>query len=304
MKRCSLALMLLLAACAPKPPIRTALRGNLAELKRDIQSARRAGNLDSNAVVKLAQAVVERELTSANGASGALRVRALRPCARPVQRRMSERAQASDDVAAELTLILLETHAVDRRALLNRYARSPSGAWRAVAASAAVRPIDTDLRQAFFSDPDQRVRRAAFSVARDARDTRELEPLLEAARLDPDPLSQSLAARAVGALGGERAVLALKDLWARGDDTLRIAIVDAWAEPASYEAGGARELSLTAETGSGLARVSASYALARAGGPPAAAGNAQLRRDISDGTDDEQRLALSVAPLNPETEAE
>lgn len=31
--------------------------------------------------------------------------------------------------------------------------------------------------------------------------------------------------------------------------------------------------------------------------------NARLRRDISDGSDDEKRLALSVAPMNAETEA-
>ena len=301
--RWSLGLLLVaLAGCGPKPPARTALRGNLAELKRDIQSAQQAGKLDHDAVVDLAQAVSERELASAEGSTAALRVRSLRPCARPLNTAIKQRAAADDDVAAELTLILLEMRVAEPTALLNRHWRSPSGAWRAVAARAAQRPIDTDMRRSFFVDPDERVRRAAFSAAREAHDAGDLEALLEAARVDPDPQSQSLAIRAVGAVGGERAVLALKDLWARADDGARIAIVDAWTEPASFATGGARELVLAAESGAGLAAVSASYALARSRGADAAVANARLQRNILDGSDDEKRLALSVAPMNAETE--
>jgi len=293
----------LLGGCGPKPPARTALTGNLAQLKRDIQDAQKAGKLDHAAVLDLARAVAERELASAQGSSGAVRVRSLRSCAQPLSRAMKRRAQTDDDVAAELTLILLETHAADKDELLHRYARSERGAWRAVAARAADRAIDTDLRQAFFVDADERVRRAAFSTALEVRDARELEALLESARVDPDPQSQSLAIRAAGAIGGERAVLALKDLWARADDATRMAIVDAWAARASFTDGGARELGFAAESGSGLAAVSACYALAQSSGPDSAVADARLRRYITDGSDDEQRLALTVAPMNTETEA-
>lgn len=296
-------LCLALLGCGPKPPARTALTGNLAELKRDIQSAQRAGKLDHSAVVDLAQAVAERELTSAEGASGAQRVRALRSCAQPLRSAMQRRARTDDDVAAELTLILLETHAANKTELLHRYARSERGAWRAVAARAADRAIDTDLRKAFFVDPDERVRRAAFGTALEVHDASELEALLDAARVDPDPQSQSLAIRAAGAIGGERAVLALKDIWARADDATRIAIVDAWAARGSFVEGGARELVVAAESGGGLAAVSASYALSRTSGPEAAVAQARLRRYIEGGSDDEKRLALSVTPMSTETEA-
>jgi len=203
MRRWTLALLSLaaLAACAPQAPVRTALQGNLADLKRDLQSAQKSGKLDRDLALSLAQAVGERELTSAEGANGALRVRGLRGCARPLRSSIERRAQAEDDVAAELMLILVEGHAVDRVALLNRHARATSGAWRAVAARAALRPVDTDLRKAFFFDPDERVRRAALGSAREVHYASELEALLEAARLDPDPQSQSLAARAAGAIG-------------------------------------------------------------------------------------------------------
>lgn len=295
---------LLVVACGTKPPARTALYGNLAELKRDIKSAQQAELLDHDAVTKLARAVAERELSSAEGTSGVIRVRSLLRCAGPLRTAMERRAaRTDDDISAEVTLILLEMHAAQKTELLHRYARSERGAWRAVAARAAERPIDTDMRKAFFVDPDERVRRAAFRTALAVHDARELEALLDAARVDPDPHSQSSAIVAAGSVGGERAVLALKDLWAQADDLTRIAIVDAWSQHASFVSGGARELTLAAETDVGLAAVSAAYALSRAGGAEAAFANARLLRYIADGSEDQKRLALNVAPMNPETEA-
>lgn len=254
-------------------------------------------------MVDLARAVAERELTSAQGASGAERVRSLRSCVADLRPAMQRRARGSDDIAAELTLILVEQHAANKTELLRKYARSDSGAWRAVAARSADRAIDTDMRKAFFVDPDERTRRAAFSTALEVHEPGELEALLDAARVDPDPQSQSLAIRAAGAIGGERAVLALKDLWARADDATRMAIVDGWSARASFVSGGARELEIASESGGGLAAVSASAALGRSEGAAAVTANARLRRYICDGSDDEQRLAVSLASMNSETEA-
>lgn len=301
--RCWPLALLALVGCAQDPPVHSALHGNLSELRRDIASAERAHELDRKSVVNLARAVAERELTSARGEDGALRVRALRPCALPLKNRMEQRAQSDDDVGAELGLILLELHVADQRAMLERYLRSPSGGWRAVAARAAVRAIDGDVRRALFVDSDERVRRAAFAAAYEAHQPSELEALLESARVDPDPYAQTLATRAAGASGGEHAVLALKDQWLTADDSQRIAIVDAWSEPASFAAGGARELELAADGGAGLAPLSASQALLRAGGPTAERAKARLRRALSDGSDDEKRLAIAFVPLDAESEA-
>jgi HEAT repeat protein len=271
-------------------------------LKRDIQSAQQSGSLNRARVVDLARAVAERELTSAEGSGGAQRVRSLRGCATPLRSAMQRRARKGDDVAAELTLILVEQHATNKTELLHQYARSDSGAWRAVAARSADRAIDTDIRKAFFADPDERVRRAAFNTALEVHAAGELEALLDAARVDPDPQSQSSAIRAAGAVGSERAVLALKDLWVRADDATRMAVVDAWSAQASFTTGGARELEVASEHGGGLAAVSASAALARAGGAESAVANARLRHYISEGSDDEQRLAINLATMNSETE--
>lgn len=300
MRRFGILFFGLLAGCATRPPVRTALEGNLAQLKQDIAAAQREHRLDHGMVVQLAQAVGEREVMSATGSDGAARVRTLRPCARHLHGTIEKRADAGDDVAAELTLMLVETRPLDRESAAKRYAQSSSGAWRAVAARALVKADQTVPRRKFFSDPDERVRRAAFTSAREAHEPTELDALLESARLDPDPESKTLAATAAGAIGGERAVLALKDIWAQADDAERMGIVDAWAEHSSFVSGGDRELAVAAESSGGLAPVSASLALARAGGPEAAPANARLRRYIADGSDDEKRLALSFAPLDRE----
>jgi len=300
MRRLGILFLGLIGACATTPPVRTALEGNLAQLKHDIAEAQRKRQLDRATVVKLARAVAERELMSASGADGAARVRTLRPCARTLEGTIERRADSGDDVAAELTLMLVEMHAADREALAKRFAQSSSGAFRAVAARALLKPGQTEQRRRFFDDPDERVRRAAFTAAREVHEPGELTALLEAARLDPDPASKSLAASAAGSIGGQRAVLALKDIWAQADDSERIGIVDAWAERNSFVAGGERELAQAAESSGGLAPVSASLALARTFGSEAAPANARLRRYIAEGSDDEKRLAISSAPLDEE----
>jgi len=77
--------------------VRTALQGDLASLKRDILSAQQDKRLTPSLAVQLAQAVGEREVMSAQGNYGALRVRSLRGCARPLRSVMEKRANGDDD---------------------------------------------------------------------------------------------------------------------------------------------------------------------------------------------------------------
>ena len=178
-----------------------------------------------------------RELRSSKGPAAAARVDALRACAGSLESVLRDRASLPDNVGAQATLMLLELGKLDRADLVARYSEASNGAWRAVAARAATGPRDGRLRRRFIGDGDQRVRKAALFASLETKDAADLDPLLEAARLDPDPLLRSLAVRAVGAIGGQRAVLALKDLWAQSDGTTRETIVDAWAMPALYRAG-------------------------------------------------------------------
>ncbi len=284
-------------ACGTASVVQTALHGDLAQLKRQISETQKKGALDRSTSLQLATAVAGRELRSSKGPAAVDRVDALRACAGSLEPVLRERASKPDDVGARSALLLVDLGRLDRADLVQRYSEASSGAWRAVAARSATGPRDGRLRRHFLVDGDQRVRKAALRASLEAKDPADLDALLDAARLDPNPLLRSLAVRGVGAIGGQRAVLALKDLWAHSGDTARQSIVDAWAMPALYGAGGADELRNIAESGGSLAAIAAAEALSRKPGEDAQLGATLLARAIKDGTNTERRLAIQVAPV-------
>jgi|SoiMethySBSTD1v2_1073268.scaffolds.fasta_scaffold07206_3 hypothetical protein len=289
---------LAISACASRGVVDTALNGDLFALKRKIAETGRSGDLDRATVEELAAAVAGREVRSAKGTEAVHRIRSVRSCATPLLPVLRDRAERSDDAAAEATLVLLELGKLSRGPLLERYAEASSGAWRAVAARSAVGRKAGPLRRRLIGDPDERARRAALQAAIESADPADLEEVLETARLDPDPMCQSLATRAAGAIGGERAVIALDDHWARADETTRITIVDAWSMPSALRTGGERKLLWAAESTRGLPALAAAAALLRTGGANATLGTAILARGIREGTATERRLAMAMAPLS------
>jgi hypothetical protein len=291
-------LVLTIAACGTPGVVQTAMNGDLSTLKRKIAESRRAGDLDRATVEELAAAVAGREVRSAKGTEAVRRIRAVRSCATPLLPVLEDRAARTDDAAAEATLVLLELGRLSRGPLFARYAEASSGAWRAVGARSAVGKKAGPARRRLIRDPDERARRAALQAAIESADAADLEELLETARLDPDPLSRGLATRAAGAIGGERAVIALDDHWVRADETTRITIVEAWTMPAALRSGGERKLLWAAESTRGLPALAAAGALVRIGGPNAAVGTALLARGIREGTAAERRLAMATAPLS------
>ena len=284
--------------CARSSVVQTARDGDLASLKREIRDAQASGELDRGRVEELAEVIAGREVRSAKGELAVDRIRSARACLGPLTAVLEDRASKTDDPGAEAMLALVDAGLVKRRRLVKQYAETSSGPWRAVAARAAATTRDGPVRRALITDPDERVRRAALRAAAEARDPADVEDLLEAARLDPDPMSKSLAARAAGAVGGERAVLGLKDLWARADQQTRITIVDAWAMPGAWGTGGERELVWVAETTSSLPALAAADALVRAGGETADIGVGVLGRSVKDGTWTERTLAIRLAPID------
>src|SRR5690606_37197966 len=122
-------------------------------------------------------------------------------------------------------------------------------------------------RRRAFLDGDLRVRRAALHAALEEPVDTDLQPALEAARLDPDPLVRSLGVRLVGSIGGRPAVRALRDLWARAEDETRQAIVDAWAAPRSVTRGGQEQLLWAMESKKGLPSIVAAVRLSSKNGP-------------------------------------
>jgi hypothetical protein len=145
------------------------------------------------------------------------------------------------------------------------------------------------------ADGDEDVRVGALRAALQARDPGDVESLIEAARVDPSPVARTVAIRGLGVLGGERAVLALHDLWPRAEDQ-KPAIAAAWAMPASLAAGGARELSLVAGRETGAPAIAAALALQTLGGDEAKIALGVLLRAVKLGPTKDRVLAIGSIP--------
>ena len=295
----TLALALGVAACAPSGPVRAALYGDLPTLREEIRRAESAHKLDRGEVKRLALAVAERETASATGSSGVRHVRALSVCGTALLPALRRRSEQKDEVGAQAMRVRTALRDTSTAALVKEYASAKDAAWRAVAARAAVAAEDALQRRAWFTDPDQEVREAALEAAAIAPVSEDREALLEAFRLDPDATCRSRAARAAGALGGEDSVLGLADRFARADTEGQLTIVEAWAMPASYSSGGARELRQLASAGAGLSSVAAAEALLRQRDHDGAFAGI-LAMAIEHGSDEEQRTALRQAPIADE----
>jgi hypothetical protein len=288
---------LALAGCSVPAYVKTAYYGDLATLKKEIAKATILRQLDRAKVLDLAEAVARREVLSARGDDALDRIRASRPCLSAVEPELRERSEAPDDAGAESLLALVEADRVSRGPLVRRYAQSSAGAFRAIAARVTAPPEHATLRRGFYVDPDERVRRAALRAAFEAADPGDLALLVEAARLDPDGRSRSLATRAMGAIGGAGTALALKDLWVSADPIVRLSIVEAWGMPRVFSAGGSDELLKLAESANSLASVAAAGELARIGREGAREARAVLGRVVALGTTDERLVAIQLVAL-------
>lgn len=308
-----------LGGCATSGAVRAAESGDLKALRKAIDADLAAGDLDDTDVRQIAAIIAESDIGGATGPVGVDRVRGFASCARHLDDALERRSEAArDGVAAAAAMVRLEgglepaapamaralsmlapSGAADTRdrALLAAPVAGPAADWRAVGARALTGADDGDLRRKLTVDPDQAVRLASLRAAADVADPRDADAVLEAARLDPLPLARTVAIRAAGALGGERVVLALKDLWVGSDEPGRSAIADAWATANSIEAGGRRELLWAAESQVGSPAIAAASALVRRGGVGASDGLGTLTRSIEHGAPKDRIFAIAVAPI-------
>jgi hypothetical protein len=294
-----------LAACAASPATRAARAGDYRTLKAVLADDLAHGRLDRTRVRDVAQAVGAHEILSARPPAVLAPIVDAQICAHHLSDPLEQRAQSRDDEGAMAMLVLMDGQAGDWRTpdgkkLLADHGTSQNALFRAVAARAAVGPDRGASRRGFFVDPDERVRLAALRAALQMADPADRPPLLEAARVDPVPLAQSLAIRALGGIGGADTVLALRDRWATADEGLRQSIVDAWGSPKSSADGGLREVVAVAETEHGTAAIEAGLVLLR--GTPseahAAAGLRAVLVGIDEGIERDRAFAVSAAPLD------
>lgn len=301
--------LVLLCQCGGSASLRAAEAGRFNGLSAVVAAEVKRGELDAGEAADLARAVLRSDVAGASGDEGAARIRSLTGCARPIDGALERRAEREDDAGAAAALVRLEAGLAPPEGFARWASEAPGGrrdAFRAVGARALVGPNDGALRRKLFLDGDQAVRLAALRAAALAASPADTEAILDAARVDPLPLARSIAVRAAGAVGGERVVLALKDLWATADPTLRQAIADAWGTPASLDAGGRRELTWAATTQGGSPSIAAAYALVRAAdhatptptGPGVADALGVIERAVKSGVTHERTFAITIAPLS------
>lgn len=279
---------LVLGACTGASA-RVALQGDLPSLKAAIADADQHGRLGPAPVRELAEAVLTRELSSLQGPTEAFP--AIAPCVKRMRAVLEDVAAGSREFASSASVALLDAGFEPPASAELSAGREPVvSARRALGVGAGQR------RRAFMLHGDAAVRRAALSASLDSPDPADTESLLDAARLDPDPEARRLAVRALGRVGGPRAVLGLSDLWVVASAEQRREIVFAWATPPSFEAGGERELVSAVELTSGEPAVVAALVLEnKAAGPPGLATSA-LTRFIAGTQQRERLLALDAAP--------
>lgn len=286
-----------LSACASSPLVKTAASGDVKALRGDIDAAKKNGQLTEDEVRDVARALLAGDIERSRDPDGSQLIHSLSSCAAPLESALEERAEKRDETGSEAAILLAERHAYGGECPAS-FRDAPEGGFRALAALDADDDDDLELRHRFLIDPDPRVRRAAVEASKKARDERDVPLLLEASRVDPDPLVQSRALVALGAFGGNDVVLRLKDRFGSADEAGKLAIVDAWAEPASYEAGGRVELENTAaEAKGGFVAVHAAATLSRLGAPDEL-GFGRLATFVKDGTTDERRMAIRVLPID------
>jgi hypothetical protein len=290
-------------ACASTPAARMAERGDHAALRDAIVAREKAGNLSNGEAASLARLVAEHELRSAPPAEAAERVREVRACAHELDAALGARMGIHDEAGALAALARVDAGGLGLDDVRNLVA-DDDPRWRAVGTRSLVLGGDRDARLRALLDPSPLVRRAAARAARIAADPRDATPLLEAARVDPEPIVRTESVRALGALPSAAAAdvaLALRDLWTAGDEGLREDIALAWAATPLWGAGGRDALRVLLASGQGSGVIDGAVAvLHRADADPEVTQIAlgALARAIEGGSRRTRLQALALAPLD------
>lgn len=299
-----LGLALATVACAPSAAVTAARKPDFVALAREVEAEKKAGSLGDGDVEDIAEAIAEGEIQRAKGLDGEAMLLTFGGCAGAVEGALEDRYDQGDDLGALAASVLMGAGVVDVDDYV-RFAREKDArpGYRALGARGLLDEDDFTLRRQLFLDLDERVRINALKAAGNATSAEDFDALVEAARVDPNPEARVAAARALGRLGGDRAVVALRDLWIRGDGRLRSGIVDAYMSPTSYAAGGREQLVRAAESGD-PGSIDAAIALSRVSLGEEKEQHARgvamgvLTRAIRLGTREDRTLAMLMAPAS------
>ena len=277
----------------------------MAALRAELGAREKAGDLSNGEAAKVARVVAEREIRGAKGEDAKKRVREARACTGELDGVLEERTKTHDEAGAEAAMALYDDGRLGKSTARD-WVTDPDDAWRAVGMRTLVRDEDAGARRKAFTDPGPRSRRAAMRAAGEVLDAREFDALVEAVRVDPEPMVRTEALRALVKLDDKATVLVnkLRDLWQVGDDALREDIAVAWALPKIYAAGGKDALAVLVAGGLGPGAIAGAGAVLRA--PHAAkdlkaSATALLARTLENATHRDRVHALAIANLEDPT---
>lgn len=301
--------LITLAACSSSVAVEAARKPDYPRLAKEIDAQKKAGDLDNGDVENIAEAVAEGEITRAKGPEGEAMLQNFGGCAKALRGALDDRYDAGDEMGALAGSILMGAGVVD----IDEYVgfarkKDPRPGYRALGARGLVDEDDFVLRRELFVDLDERVRVNALKAAMTAPSPADFDLLTEAARVDPNPAARAAAVRAIGKIGGSRAVTILKDIWLKADGRLRDAIVDGYMAPQTFAAGG-REQLVTAAESAGEGSIAAAIALSRVGIDEAPERTARgiamgvLVRAIKLGTREDRTFAMLMAPADADVMA-
>jgi hypothetical protein len=287
--------------CVDSAMVRAASGGERATLRREIGEATATGHLTGQAA-DIARAVVDRELLQGTpDAYGLAREHDVRGCVPEVDDELAARMKGDDAAAGEAALERAFAGALSESAARG-YASRKGDRWRAVAMWGMTRDRDGEARRQGLVDGSPLVRRAALHAIVVHDDRADFGAVLEAARVDPDPLLRSLAVRALAQLAAPPTDIAnrLRDLWTTGDDALRGDVAAAFASRGIFGLGGREALTHLLATASGNDAVSLAGVIlgANVDDPSLrAAAASQLAIALSRGNSRAEIHAIAVVPL-------
>jgi len=295
-----------LVGCSVSPAVQAAREPNYPKLDKAIAAEKKSGELHDGEVEDIAEAIAEGEIERAKGPEGEALLPAFGGCAKQVEGALEDRFDKGDDIGAVAASMLLSAGLVDEDEYVDFATENdPRPAYRALGARGLIDEDTFDLRRKMFVDLDERVRSNALKAALSAPSRTDFESLVEAARVDPLPAARTSAVRALGRLGGERAVIALKDIWLKADPRLKESIVDGYISPLTFEVGGREQLVRIAEEG-GAGSIASAVVLSRVVIDEAPDRKAReiarqvLLRAIKLGTREDRTFAMIMAPSDKE----
>jgi len=286
--------VVLVQACAERPWITEARTGSLANLKRYTEVASSRHQFDEKGIERLATAVAEREIATANDRDAYQRVLGLRPCVSELYWSLRRQSVKRNESAAAANLLLLDSGWQDSDQRLRSFGDDTDGAWRAVTVRASQSQSLRPLVYRALLDPESRVRYAAIMTIRANPLPGDGRALFEVVRLDPDDSLRLLAMATLGETGDQQTMLLARDLWDTMDEPLRLAFLQALALPNMSKVVGFDMLLRTMQLDDALSGLVAASLLYRTESRYSRSALGRLMRGLRSGASSEQLLALAT----------